>query len=226
MFIQQSSRMYMIKLFHSGNRGSNPRGDARKNNGLQQCRPFLFVPWPGCQPENGEPACQPPNLQRSSRIHGYRERSFFLTARIVRKAWGIPAVLARHLPLPAPPPCGEGDCSLPSGKEAGGEGGIANQALPYLRIWALLKVLSQKREQSTSSETGFPGCPPYLWITLWKTPFGSAKNALETGAYSPGPDFMQTITSNKTSSYKRPGFPLAYARGFGLSSGIMCISTS
>ena len=129
-------------------------------------------------------------------------------------------------PPTSPPPCGEGDCSLPSGKEAGGEGGIANPALPYLRIWALLKVLSQKREQSTSSETGFPGCPPYLWITLWKTPFGSAKNALETGAYSPGPDFMQTITSNKTSSYKRPGFPLAYARGFGLSSGIMCISTS
>ena len=131
-------------------------------------------------------------------------------------------------PATSPPPArGEGDCSLPAGK-----GALAvraerpNPALPYLRIWALLKVLSQKREQSTSSETGFPGCPPYLWITLWKTPFGSAKNALETGAYSPGPDFMQTITSNKTSSYKRPGFPLAYARGFGLSSGIMCISTS
>ena len=121
----------------------------------------------------------------------------------------------------------EGDCSLPAGK-----GALAvraerpNPALPYLRIWSLLKVLSQMRERTASSETGFLSCPPYLWITLWKTPFGSAKNALETGAYSPGPDFMQTITSDKTTSYKWPGFSPPYARGFALSSPMMCISSS
>ena len=34
----------VLELFHSGNRGSNPRGDASKNNGLQRCRPLFFVP--------------------------------------------------------------------------------------------------------------------------------------------------------------------------------------
>lgn len=35
--------MPLIELFHSGNMGSTPLGDANKFNGLHQGKPFLFV---------------------------------------------------------------------------------------------------------------------------------------------------------------------------------------
>jgi len=35
--------MPMLELFHGSNGGSNPPGDANKNNGLASANPFVFV---------------------------------------------------------------------------------------------------------------------------------------------------------------------------------------